>query len=36
MSDSLAIQTSGLRKPYGKVPALRGVDREVRRGEIFG
>ena len=36
MNDSLAIQTQGLRKSYGKVQALRGVDLEVRRGEIFG
>ena len=28
--------TEGLRKAYGKVRALRGVDLEVRRGEIFG
>ncbi|MBN1139648.1 MAG: ABC transporter ATP-binding protein [Anaerolineae bacterium] len=28
--------TRGLRKAYGKVQALRGVDLEVRRGEIFG
>jgi ABC-2 type transport system ATP-binding protein len=36
MNDSLAIQTQGLTKSYGKVQALRGVDLEVRRGEIFG
>jgi ABC-2 type transport system ATP-binding protein len=28
--------TQGLRKSYGKVQALRGVDLEVRRGEIMG
>ncbi|MFU8771091.1 MAG: ATP-binding cassette domain-containing protein [Anaerolineales bacterium] len=32
----LAILTQGLVKSYGKVQALRGVDLEVRRGEIFG
>jgi ABC-2 type transport system ATP-binding protein len=36
MNDSLAILTLGLTKSYGHVPALRGVDLEVRRGEIFG
>jgi ABC-2 type transport system ATP-binding protein len=36
MSDSLAIQTQALRKSYGKVQALRGVDLEVKRGEVFG
>jgi ABC-2 type transport system ATP-binding protein len=36
MSDSPAIQTQALSKSYGKVPALRGVDLEVRRGEVFG
>ena len=30
------MMTQGLRKSYGKVQALRGVDLEVRRGEIFG
>jgi ABC-2 type transport system ATP-binding protein len=34
--DSLAIRTQGLTKSYGIVQALRGVDLEVRRGEIFG
>jgi ABC-2 type transport system ATP-binding protein len=28
--------TEGLTKSYGKVRALRGIDLEVRRGEIFG
>src|SRR5213078_1816852 len=28
--------TRGLSKSYGDVQALRGVDLEVRRGEIFG
>jgi len=36
MNDSLAIQTQALTKSYGKVPALRGVDLEVKRGEVFG
>jgi len=36
MSDQVAIKTQGLAKAYGKVQALRGVDLEVRRGEIFG
>lgn len=36
MSDSIAIMTHGLSKSYGKVQALRGVDLEVKRGEIFG
>jgi ABC-2 type transport system ATP-binding protein len=34
--DSLAIRTQALTKSYGIVQALRGVDLEVRRGEIFG
>src|SRR5215472_6446936 len=36
MSDSPAVLTRGLTKSYGPVQALRGVDLEVRRGEIFG
>jgi ABC-2 type transport system ATP-binding protein len=36
MSDSPAVLTRGLTKSYGPVPALRGVDLEVRRGEVFG
>jgi len=32
----LAIQTQALTKNYGSVKALRGVDLEVRGGEIFG
>jgi ABC-2 type transport system ATP-binding protein len=32
----LAIQIRGLTKSYGKVRALRGIDLEVKRGEIFG
>src|SRR5262245_9856125 len=36
MSPSVALEARGLTKSYGDVPALRGVDLEVRRGEIFG
>src|SRR5207302_5361772 len=36
MNPSLALLTRGLRKSYGPVEALRGVDLEVRRGEVFG
>jgi ABC-2 type transport system ATP-binding protein len=36
MNDTLAVMTHGLIKSYGKVRALRSVDLEVRRGEIFG
>src|SRR5262249_4748052 len=36
MSQSVALMTSGLTKSYGSVVALRGVDLEVRRGEVFG
>ena len=35
MSD-LAISVSGLRKAYGGVEAVRGIDFDVRRGEVFG
>lgn len=35
-SPDLAIQVHGLSKSYGKVRALRGIDLEVNRGEIFG
>ncbi len=31
-----AIRTEGLTKNYGDVQAVRGLDLEVRRGEIFG
>jgi ABC-2 type transport system ATP-binding protein len=33
---TVAIQTQKLVKWYGKTQALRGVDLEVRRGEVFG
>jgi ABC-2 type transport system ATP-binding protein len=36
MSNEIAIEAQGLFKSYGKVQALRGVDLEVRRGELFG
>jgi ABC-2 type transport system ATP-binding protein len=36
MSESIVLMTQGLEKSYGKVQALRGVDLEVQRGEIFG
>ncbi len=36
MSEKVALMTQGLTKSYGKVRALRGVDLEVQRGEIFG
>jgi len=36
MSDKIAIKTQGLVKFYGKVQALRGLDLEVRQGEILG
>jgi len=35
-TEQVILTTQGLRKSYGKVEALRGVDLEVRRGEIFG
>lgn len=36
MTDDCAVFTQNLTKSYGNVQALRGVDLEVRRGEIFG
>src|SRR5215467_7562291 len=36
MVQSPAVMTRGLTKFYGAVQALRGVDLEVARGEIFG
>jgi ABC-2 type transport system ATP-binding protein len=36
MEQSLALQVRGLVKFYGNFQALRGVNLEVRRGEIFG
>ncbi len=36
MDTQPALSIRGLTKSYGRVPALRGVDLEVGRGEIFG
>ncbi len=36
MSEETALMAQGLTKSYGKVRALRGVDLQVQRGEIFG
>lgn len=36
MDDAIAILIKGLIKSYGHVQALRGVDLEVKQGEIFG
>jgi len=36
MNDTIAIRTEGLTKAYGRVQALRGVDLEVKRGEVMG
>ena len=36
MHEEFAIRTQGMVKSYGKVRALRGLDLEVRRGEMFG
>lgn len=34
--DGLAVQTRGLRKTFGAVVAVEGLDLEIRRGEVFG
>jgi len=36
MSEETALMAQGLTKSYGRVRALRGLDLEVQRGEIFG
>ncbi len=36
MSEKIVLKTERLTKSYGKIEALRGVDLEVRQGEIFG
>ena len=36
MDQPPALMTQGLTKSYGAFPALRGINLEVRRGEIFG
>ena len=35
-TEAPALRISGLVKHYGRVEALRGIDLEVRRGEVFG
>ncbi|ADB52972.1 ABC transporter ATP-binding protein [Conexibacter woesei] len=35
-SNNLAIEVRGLRKSYGDLEAVRGLDFSVRRGEVFG
>ncbi len=34
--DSWAVEASGLQKRFGSVHAVRGLDLQVRRGEVFG
>jgi ABC-2 type transport system ATP-binding protein len=34
--ESMPLRISGLAKDYGKVQAVRGIDLEVRAGEVFG
>jgi ABC-2 type transport system ATP-binding protein len=34
--DDIAIQLSGLKKNYGPVQAVRGIDLQIKTGEIFG
>jgi ABC-2 type transport system ATP-binding protein len=36
VSNELAIEVRGLRKSYGELEAVRGIDFAVRRGEVFG
>ncbi|TDC93920.1 ATP-binding cassette domain-containing protein [Nonomuraea deserti] len=36
MDENAAVAVQGLRKSYGKVDAVKGVDFEVRPGEVFG
>ncbi|TDE33419.1 ATP-binding cassette domain-containing protein [Nonomuraea mesophila] len=36
MAENPAVAVRGLRKSYGKVDAVKGVDLEVRPGEVFG
>ena len=36
MSTAVAIRVRGLRKAYGEVEAVRGVDFDVNAGEVFG
>src|SRR5436309_11692824 len=32
----LPIEVEGLKKTYGSVPAVKGIDFDVRAGEVFG
>ena len=34
--DSVVVEARGLRKKFGDLEAVRGIDFEVRRGEVFG
>ncbi|HKG38015.1 MAG TPA: ABC transporter ATP-binding protein [Conexibacter sp.] len=36
VNEELAIEVRGLRKRYGALEAVRGIDFSVRRGEVFG
>ncbi len=36
MDDGLVIQVRGLEKSYGKLQAVKGIDFQVRTGEVFG
>jgi ABC-2 type transport system ATP-binding protein len=36
MTDEFAIHVRGLRKSYGAFDAVKGIDFEVRKGEVFG
>jgi ABC-2 type transport system ATP-binding protein len=36
MSEPLAIEAQGLEKRFGSIEAVRGIDLQVKRGEIFG
>lgn len=36
IENSLAIRVSGLKKTYGTLEAVKGIDLEVHKGEIFG
>ena len=36
VSAEIAVQTRGLRKTFGSVVAVEGLDLEIRRGEVFG
>ena len=35
MADELAVRVRGLVKSYGSVQAVRGIDLDIRHGEIF-